>query len=168
MKTTQLIFTFLMFSMMTSIFGQFSRQQAIDLVMSTIVNDDSDKVDVFSKIESETASVFLIDNEETVNTYSESWVFFINDNPFASWYHDSRVVFISADNGDYSIEVVSIYPKNLNSSFEEISSADRPEPIAMDGSAFIPDPQKVESNYNRKPDLHKITRNASPEPILPA
>ncbi len=42
MKTTQLIFAFLMFTLATSVFGQFSRQQAIDLVMNDIVNDDSE------------------------------------------------------------------------------------------------------------------------------
>ncbi|MCD4729242.1 MAG: hypothetical protein K8R74_01485, partial [Bacteroidales bacterium] len=131
-----------------SIYGQFTRQQATDLVMNDIVNDDSDKVDVFSKIDSETASIFLIDNEELTNTYSESWVFFIDDSPFASWYHDSRLVYVSADNGDYSIETVSIYPKNMDSDYEEVSMADRPDPIAMDGTAFVPDPQKVLSNYN--------------------
>lgn len=131
-----------------TVYSQFTRQQATDLVMNDIVNDDSEIVDVFSKINSETASVFLIDNEELTNTYSESWVFFIDESPFASWYHDSRFVFVSADDGDYSIETVSIYPKNLNTDYELTSSADRPDTIAMDGTPFDPDPQKVASNYN--------------------
>lgn len=139
MKTTQLIFAFLMFTLATSVFGQFSRQQAIDLVMNDIVNDDSERVDIFSKIDSETASVFLIDNEEKTNAYTDSWVFFIDDNPFASWYHDTRLVFVSTDNGDYSIETVGIYPKNLNSAYELTSGANRPEPVSMDGTAFTPD-----------------------------
>ena len=148
MKTIQFFSTFLMITMVTSIFGQFSRQQAIDLVISEIVNDVSNKVDVFSKIESETASVFLIDNEEKTNVYNESWVFFIDDNPFASWYHSSRIVFISTSNGDYLIENVSIYPKNLYTDFEEILSVNRPDPVEMAGTAFVSDPEKVSSNYN--------------------
>jgi hypothetical protein len=55
---------------------------------------------------------------------------------------------VSSSNGDYSIENVSIYPKHLSIDYEEVSLADRPDPIAMDGTQFVPDPQKVESNYN--------------------
>lgn len=47
MKTIYIIFTLFMFSLMTSIFGQFSRQQAIDLVMYDIVDDDAEQVDSF-------------------------------------------------------------------------------------------------------------------------
>ncbi len=57
-------------------------------------------------------------------------------------------MFVSTDNGDYSIETVGIYPKNLNSAYELTSGANRPEPVSMDGTAFTPDPEKVLSNYN--------------------
>ncbi len=89
-------------------------------------------------------------------------MFFSDDNPFASWYHSSRVIYVSKADGSYTILDVEIYPKGLQTDYEEISLADRPDPVTMDRTAFVPDPQKVESNYNKKPGLLIIARNASP------
>ncbi len=130
------------------VYGQFTRQQAIDLILNDILSGELNKVDVYSKIDSQSESIFLIDNQEKTNTYSESWVFFVDNSPFASWYHDSRLVFISTIDGNYSIDEVDIYPKELSADYEVVSSADRPEPIAMEGTAYVPDPDKVVSNYN--------------------
>ena len=128
--------------------GQFSRQQAIDLVLNDVLSDDVGSIDVFSSLNSVTTSVDLIDNDNVTNPYSESWVFFSDDSPFAAWYHGSRVIFVSTDDGSYTITAVEIYPKGLYVDYEDISSADRPTPISMDGTAFVPDPEKVLSNYN--------------------
>ena len=148
-KFKSLLFTLtLILLMSTFTYGQFSRNDAIDLVLNTILTDNIGDVDVYASNNSFTTDVELIDNDSESNPYTSSWVFFSDDNPFASWYHESRVVFVSSSNGDYSIENVSIYPKYLSIDYEEVSIADRPEPISMDGTPFVPDPQKVESNYN--------------------
>ena len=152
----------LVFLMSTFIYGQFSRNDAIDLVLNTILADDVGEVDVYASYNSFTTNVELIDNDSESNPYTESWVFFSDDNPFASWYHSSRIIYVSTTDGSYTISNVEIYPKGLSSAYEKISLADRPDPIAMDGTAFVPDPQKVESNYHKKPDLLIIARNASP------
>ncbi|MBL7105922.1 MAG: hypothetical protein ISS18_16475, partial [Bacteroidales bacterium] len=132
----------------TNVNAQFSRQQANDLVLNDVLSDDVGKIDVFSSFNSVTASVDLIDNDNVTNPYAEAWVFFSDDSPFASWYHGSRVIFVSTINGDYTINDLQIYPKGLSSDYEEISSADRPDPVVMDGTSFQPDPEKVLSNYN--------------------
>jgi len=132
----------------TTLFGQYSRTDAIDLVLNTILADDVGNVDVYCSFDTKTTTVDLIDNDTRSNPFSESWVFFSNDNPFASWYHNSRLIFVSAVDGGYTIADVEIYPKGLSSGFEGISMASRPAPIAMDGNAFVPDPEKVLSNYN--------------------
>ena len=134
--------------MSTFIYGQFSRNDAIDLVLNTILTDDIGEVDVYASYNSIATDVELIDNDSPSNPYLESWVFFSDDNPFASWYHSSRIIYVSTTDGSYTISNVEIYPKELSSDYEEISMADRPDPVAMDGTAFVPDPQKVESNYN--------------------
>ena len=131
-----------------SVFAQFSRNDAINLVLNTILADDIGDIDVYASNSSFTTNVELIDNNSSANPYSDAWVFFSDDNPFASWYHSSRVIYVSAIDGVYTIYNVEIYPKGLSSDYEEISYANRPDPIAMDGTAFVPDPQKVESNYN--------------------
>ncbi|MBC8485377.1 MAG: hypothetical protein H8D45_04980 [Bacteroidetes bacterium] len=110
--------------------------------------DDIEKADVFSSYDSHSIDVELIDNEIVTNPYSESWIFFSDDSPFASWYHSSRLIFVDAQNGNYSISYVEIFPKNFKSDYEEISLADRPDPLAMESTAFVPDPEKVVSNYN--------------------
>ena len=133
--------------MSTSIFAQFSRNDAIDLVLNTVLTDDIGNVDVYSSYNNFTTDVELIDNDSPVNPYTESWVFFSDDNPFASWYHGSRIIYVSTTDGSYTISNVEIYPKGLQTDYEEISFVARPDPIFMDGTPFVPDPQKVESNY---------------------
>jgi hypothetical protein len=145
-----------------SVVAQFTRNDAIDLIINTVLTDDIGNIDVYASYNSQTTSVELIDNDVSSNPYLESWIFFSDDSPFASWYHGSRVIFVSATDGSYTVSDVEIYPKELQSDYEEISTANRPDPFAMDGTAYVPDPQKVESNYNKKPDLLKIARKASP------
>ena len=132
----------------SSIFSQFTRDDVTNLVLNTLLADDIGIVDVYSSYNSLTTDVELIDNDSPANPFSESWVFFSNDNPFASWYHGSRIIFVSTVDGAYTVSNVEIYPKSLSSDYEEISTAERPDHIAMDGTSFVPDPQKVESNYN--------------------
>lgn len=128
--------------------GQFSRQEAINLVLNDVLSDDVGKINVFSSLNSVTTSIDLIDNYNVSNPYAESWIFFSDDSPFASWYHSSRIIFVNAQNGDHSISNVEIFPKGLNSEYEEISSPDLPDPIVMDSTSFVPDPEDEESNYN--------------------
>ncbi len=73
----------------TTAFSQFSRNDALDLVLNTILADDVGTIDVYATIDSKSTSIDLIDNTSIANPYAESWVFFSDDNPFASWYHGS-------------------------------------------------------------------------------
>ncbi|MEZ5197821.1 MAG: right-handed parallel beta-helix repeat-containing protein [Bacteroidales bacterium] len=132
----------------TTIFAQFTRQQAIDLILNDVLSDELDNIDVYASFNSFSGDAALIDNDNATNPYAESWVFYVNDSPFASWYHPCRYIFVNTSNGNYSTVDKEIYPQYLSTDFEEISSANRPDPIVMDGTAFVPDPQKVESNYN--------------------
>ncbi len=132
----------------TTIFAQFTRQQAIDLILNDVLSDDMDNIDVYASFNSFSDDAALIDNDNATNPYAGSWVFYVNDSPFAAWYHQCRYIFVNASNGDYSTVGKEIYPKFLLTDYEEISSAVRPDLIAMDGTPFVPDPQKVESNYN--------------------
>ena len=130
----------------SSIIGQFSRNDAIGLVNSLLIND-LDNVDLFSTYNSQTTAVVLIDDDSIVNPYSESWVFFSDDDPFASWYHASRIIFVSTVDGAYTINNVEIYPEGLQSDYEEISHAIRPEAVEIEGTAYVFDPERVKSNY---------------------
>ncbi|MBM3435581.1 MAG: hypothetical protein FJY07_05105, partial [Bacteroidetes bacterium] len=149
MKTSKLILGFLVTLIVTAnSFGQFTRQQAIDLILNNTLLDDIESIDVYCANNSNTGDVEMIDNVIVENPNAESWVFFVDDNPFASWYHQARYIFVFTVDGAYTIANGEIYPKSWKTDYEEISSADRPDPVAIDGTAFVPDPQKVESNYN--------------------
>ena len=73
-------------------FAQFSRNDAQNLVLNTILVNDVDDVDVYASDNSVAVNVKLIDSDSIINPYATSWVFFVDDNPFASWYHASRII----------------------------------------------------------------------------
>jgi hypothetical protein len=80
-------------------FAQFSRTDAIDLILNTVLVDDIGEIDVFAANDSFTDNVLLIDNEAKSNPYAEAWVLFSDDNPFASWYHSSRIIYVNKVDG---------------------------------------------------------------------
>ena len=148
MKSKLFLSTMITMFVITSSYGQFSRQQAIDLVQGNIITDVIENVDAYCAYNSNSNDIEMIDNMFINNPYSESWVFFVNDNPFADWYHQSRFIFVNTSNGAYTIESVTIYPKSWETDYEKISLAVRPNPVDIDGTSFVADPQKEESNYN--------------------
>jgi hypothetical protein len=102
--------------------SQFTRQDAINLVMNNIVGTDT--VSVYAAYDSHTQQqvVILFDDRVVSCPYSDNWVFFINDDPIALWHHPCRFVFVSGENGDYTIINESLYPTDLYTSYEIISS----------------------------------------------
>jgi len=54
---------------------------------------------------------------------------------------------VSAIDGSFTTNNVEIYPKNLNIDYEEVSTADIPDPIAMEGAAFVADPSEAVSIF---------------------
>ena len=104
-----ILFVAILCLLTTSIFAQFTRNDAIDTVLNTILVNDVDDVDVYASDNSVAVNVKLIDSDSIINPYASSWVFFVDDNPFASWYHASRIICVSTANGAYSISNVKIY-----------------------------------------------------------
>jgi len=132
----------MVFAMFLSIvaFSQLTRQQAINLVMNTIVGADSSMVIVYAAYDSHTQeqAVILFD-ERTVNCpYSANWIFFINDDPYALWHHPCRFVFVNGENGDYTVVNESLYPVDLYTAYELISS------VPGNGQITFPDYTGVE------------------------
>jgi hypothetical protein len=142
------LFVAFLFLFTTSGIAQFSRTDAINLVLNTILSTDVGKVNVYVSDQSSANAVTLIDNDAVSNPYPDSWVFFVDDNPLASWYHNSRIIFVSAANGAYTINQVQIYPKNLSDGYEAISSVSKPAPVALAGTAFVMAPETVPGDHN--------------------
>jgi len=107
----------------TAAFSQFTRQQAINLVMNSIVGADSTNVLVYAAYDSQTQqeAVILFDYTSVSCPFYNNWVFFINDDPAALWYHPCRFVFVSCQNGVSSIVNEDLYPINEESDYELIS-----------------------------------------------
>lgn len=85
----------------------------------------------------------LITNETIDCPYTNNWVFFVDDKPWAGWFHDCRYIFVSTETGDFSIVNSTIFPKDQLSGYELISeesgygttylgeaTGDTPDPVA--------------------------------------
>lgn len=113
--------------------AQFSRQQAINLVLNQIVGSDTISVDVYVSYDSllSTDKVILLDGDTLDCYYPANWVFYIDDAPFSGWTHDIRIVYVDTSNGDYHIVSNDFFPENLDDDFEEINSANQPQPAVL-------------------------------------
>ncbi len=146
----RIIFLFVAISLMltNALFAQCSRNDANNLVLNTLLTNDLGTVDVYASHSSITTDLELVDTNLVTNPYAESWIFFSDDNPFAGWHHDCRVIFVNSANGSYTISSVGIYPKYLSSDYDEISMVTRPEPVEIGGIGFTPDETKDQSENN--------------------
>jgi hypothetical protein len=106
-----------------SLYAQFSRQQAINLVMNIIIGSDSSNVLVYAAYNSKTQqeAIILFDYTSVSCPFSDNWVFFINDDPAALWYHPCRFIFVNCQNGAYRIVSEDLNPNNEDSDYELIS-----------------------------------------------
>lgn len=100
--------SFLIFS---NVNAQYSREEAMDIVINEIVGVDTlPSIDLYSKYEKayfqDTLWVgFFPGMEYYIFPYNEQWVFFIDDMPVANWSHDTRFVFFDSNSGEYIVEV---------------------------------------------------------------
>lgn len=103
--------------------GQFSRQQAENLVLNQVLVNDLDHINVYSSLDlhSDPNGLTLFYNSTIPLPYTKNWVFLSDDNPFANWCHSCRYIMVDAENGDYSIENSNIFPADFDSGYELIS-----------------------------------------------
>jgi len=130
--------------------GQFTKQQADNLVLNQILVNELAKVNVYSLpvTKSTQEGLKLFDNSPIAVPYNSSWVYFIDDLPFANWNHPCRYLFVNSANGSYSITTSRKYPANWQSSFAALSTVTQPvvTPLPPNANAVInglpPDPHK--------------------------
>lgn len=110
-------------------FSQFSRNQAIDLVLNQILDIETETIDVYSSYNVVSSSNITLWDNQTINcSYSENWLFFIDDIPPAKWYHPCRYIFVDKSTGNYTIVNKKIYPKDIETDYELIHQIPRPDP----------------------------------------
>ncbi len=100
-----IILLFVSFSI--SLQAQYSREQAVDILIEEVVGQDSIQYHhFFSKIEMMFEGDTLWGDgyfSYQICIYSENWVFFVDDLPLANWAHPCRYIFFDKQNGAYTI-----------------------------------------------------------------
>lgn len=126
----------------THVHAQYTRQQAINLVTNTIVGSSSSSI-IYTAYNAFPLSqdVELHDYSSITPAYSNNWVFFVDDMPVAQWHHDCRYIFVNTVNGSYTLENESIYPMDLKTDFEMVTTLPSPPSNSIpaytgDGATF--------------------------------
>ena len=113
--------------------GQFTKQQANDLVLNQVLANQLAQVDVFSlaDVQTDQSGLALYDNSTIAIPYDECWVYFVDDLPFANWNHSCRYVFVNSTNGNYTIINSRKHPDGWKVNFGIMSEAQRPNTIEI-------------------------------------
>ncbi len=135
--------------LLTASYAQFTRQEAIDLVLNDLVADDIGKVDVFSKITSHSGgdSLILMHGEKIKASYENNWVFFVDDHIYSDWFHDCRFIFVNTLNGEHTIVNQQIYTQDFKTNYENVELAPRYEPEYQTNSIDY-SPTQLEPNLH--------------------
>ena len=121
----------------SNVFSQFTRENAIDLVLNTILVAEVGEIDIYSSYdEFSFGDTVLLASFATyqVCPYNGNWVFFSDDMPFVGWHHECRYIFVNSENGEYLIVEDDIYPKYILTEFEPISFVEITTPSSPDYS----------------------------------
>ena len=109
-----IILLFVSFSI--SLQAQYSREQAVDIIIDEVVGQDSIQSHYFfSKIEMMFEGDTLWGDgyfSYQICPYLENWVFFVDDVPLAYWAHDCRWIYFDRQTGMYTIVNDSWPPLN--------------------------------------------------------
>jgi len=116
-----LLATFI-FCITNPIYSQFSRNDATDLILTQILADNLENVNVYSSFNTlpENGFIPLWHGQDLENPYSLSWYFFVDDMVFANWEHPCRYIFVDVATGNYNIIQKRISPQTLETDFEII------------------------------------------------
>lgn len=102
-------------------FAQVSKQQAIQIVMESVVGNDSTEVNVYMEPLSLTNPYYVMSPYDSIQSpYSNYWLFFIDDMPDYMWYHACRYVFVNASNGIVQTIAKQKPPTRLFKYYEEV------------------------------------------------
>jgi hypothetical protein len=102
--------------------GQFSRQQAVDLVLNQILVADTGHISVYGSFQifQDTSTIILGDGQTILPTFPDNWVFFSDDHPLSNWFHPCRYIFVNSNTGDFQIYESSSYPVDLQISYQAL------------------------------------------------
>ena len=112
-------------------YGQVTQSDANKFVLTDVLNiKQGTKIecDVFRMIGSlkSDETIKLADNNKLKNPYDESFVYFVDDNPLANWFHNCRYVFVDKKTGKHIVLDRMTFPEKLNVIFDDFIKMKRP------------------------------------------
>lgn len=99
--------------------AQISEQQATNLVLTSVVYNRVDSVNVFVNQTLQSSEYFSISPYDSIAApYNNYWLYFIDDMPQFGWEHNCRYVFVNQDDGSYNVVQSQRPPVLLNKDFD--------------------------------------------------
>ncbi|NOY49460.1 MAG: T9SS type A sorting domain-containing protein [Chlorobi bacterium] len=84
-------------------FTQITKQQAIDFVMDSIVNNRSDSVNVYMDSIVQSSTYYNLSPFDSIGSaYSYYYLFFIDQNPLYDWGHECSYIIMDTLNGNFT------------------------------------------------------------------
>jgi hypothetical protein len=129
--------------------GQFSRQQAIKLVLNQILDADTSQINVYSSYDTiPDTSYIILSNGQTISPlYPYNWVFFLDDNPLANWNHPCRYIFINSSTGDFTIDSSICNPIGLQTNYQGILINIQPPDGTGGGVSLFSTPHSLDHDF---------------------
>ena len=120
MKKMLLLFGMLALSFLG--FAQVSKQQAIKIVMDSVVGNDSTHVNVYMEPFLQQGNNYKLSKYNSINMpYSNCWLFFIDDMPEYGWGHNCRYVFVNNETRAVSITNSQTPPWHYRAKLDKVS-----------------------------------------------
>ena len=124
-----------------------TKQQADNMVLNTLLVSDLASSDVYclDTLIGKSDTLWYFDGSFIHPPYNTSWVYFVDDCPYANWVHPCRYIFVNATNGNYQLVYSELPPENFN--FTPLSLFSRPTPVPYDnGPIETPMAKTVQDN----------------------
>jgi tetratricopeptide (TPR) repeat protein len=117
-----ILFTILLTVTYDISYGQITKQDAKDWILKELLKEKLGKVDVYiSKDIVRKKDGLKLWKKQLAVPYTECWIFFVDEMPFANWEHPCSYIFVNKETGEYEIVKEKIHPADLNQ-FEVISN----------------------------------------------
>ena len=101
--------------------AQITKDQAIEIVLQSIIGNKADSVNVYMESNEQTSSFYVLSPYDSIRTlFSSYWLFFIDLKPQYGWSHPCEYAFINSENGDNSIVLKRLPPVNW-ATIEDVS-----------------------------------------------
>lgn len=153
MKTNRIFLSFVALCYAFICQAQFTKNQADDLIINQVLAGQTGTINVFTFPDSLNSPSQILQADSTLiaSPFPRSWIYFVDDFPFANWNHPSRYIFINIDNGEDSTIQSTIFPMELDSSFSVLSKVETPEPVES-----IPNPNAIIHSLPPNPDMYAV------------